>query len=77
MTFKGQIKVNLGIFSFLPFSQKLFCNFFSILVWGFPMRILINCEGIYVIELLQRSFSRSKQSYLAPGHLFIYVIKLY
>ena len=49
MTFKDQIKVIFCVFHHI---LKNLCNFFYILAWSFPMRILMNCEEIDVIELL-------------------------
>ena len=75
MTFKGQIKVNLDIFqAFLPFSQKLCRNLFSILAWNFPMRILINCERIDVIEIAIKVIFQGRNSQIWP--LFIYLSML-
>ena len=47
VNFKGQ-KGQFGPFSiWRQFSQKLFDNFFSILSWNFPRRVLMDCQKIH------------------------------
>ena len=46
-------KVKFGPFStWRQFSQKPFDNFFSILSWSFPRRVLMDCQKMDLIESL-------------------------
>ena len=54
--FQGRKGLNLTLFynfyTYCPFFQNLFSNFFSILAWSFPRMVMMNYEEKDFIESL-------------------------
>ena len=61
--------------TFWPFYQNRFDNFSLFYAYSFLEVILVNCQEMELIELFQRSLSRSEMSGLAHFHIIINIIQ--